>query len=204
MVFDDDANPGRMCTILDGRPRGPGDLSFRLLAAHSNASLFLAFRVRDQFLDDQRSDRRIGSPRFNFNDAAHVFINGDLVANDMPGYWSGVENGNREGFQVLADVLGQKLSVSTEFGNDDWKAGTRRTSDGYIVEFEIPLGPDRHQGRARVPTGDHRLVPAHERGRGRQRRARRAGDEPRDPLGRGPRELDLTGRANSPGSSACG
>jgi tetratricopeptide (TPR) repeat protein len=138
-VFDDDANPGRMCTMLDGRPRGPGDLSFRLLAAHSDASLFLAFRVRDQFLDDQRSDRRIGSPRFNFNDAAQVFINGDLVANDMPGYWSGVENGNREGFQVLADVLGQKLTVSTEFGNDDWKVGTRRTSDGYIVEFEIPL-----------------------------------------------------------------
>ena len=27
------------------------------------------------------------------------------------------------------------------FSNADWKVGTSRTADGYIIEFEIPLAP---------------------------------------------------------------
>ena len=46
---------------------------------------------------------------------------------------------SREGFQLLVDAAGHKFTTATDFTNADWKAATRRTPDGYIVEIEVPL-----------------------------------------------------------------
>jgi hypothetical protein len=131
--FDDDTNPGRLWAGSKSRSKAPDDLSVQIHTAYTEQSLFLAFRVRDQFVD--------ASERYSIwaNDDVEVFINGDHVANDMPpGLLCGAV-GNREGFQLLADAGGHQVTAATGFTNADWKVGTSRTADGYIIEFEIPL-----------------------------------------------------------------
>ena len=84
-TFDDDANPGRMYVWLKSRSKTPEDLSVRIHTAYTDRSLFLAFRVRDQFVDASEADAR----NANMNDSVEVFINGDHVANDsLPGFSS--------------------------------------------------------------------------------------------------------------------
>ncbi|QDV33163.1 tetratricopeptide repeat protein [Tautonia plasticadhaerens] len=138
--FDDDRNPGRMYRWLDPRGKARDDLSFRIMAAYSDASLFLAVQVRDSFLvaDPQALDP------VQSNDHVEVFINGDLTANDHnfgpaspPS--GGADFGSREGFQLLADTAGNQYTGTPEFTNDDWTAGASTTEDGYVIEFEIPL-----------------------------------------------------------------
>jgi hypothetical protein len=127
-TFDGDTNPGRLWAGDKSRSKAPDDLSVRVHAAHTDRSLFLAFQVRDQFVDV--SERYARTPWLN--DFVDVFINGDHVANDIP-------PGNREGFQLIADAGGHQQTIARDFTNRDWKVGTSRTADGYIIELEIPL-----------------------------------------------------------------
>jgi non-specific serine/threonine protein kinase/serine/threonine-protein kinase len=126
--FDDDVNPGLLSAHSRSGSKAPDDLSVQIHTAYTDRSLFLAFRVRDQFVDV--SERYAREPWRN--DFVDVFINGDHVANDIP-------PGNREGFQLLADAGGHQQTAIASFTNADWKAATTRTADGYIIELEIPL-----------------------------------------------------------------
>ena len=131
-------NPGRLLTLNPNRPNWsetvpPQDLSYELFAAHTTRSLFLAFRVADDFIDDQIED----GGRVFWNDSIELFIDGDRVPNDFnvrPRRLAG-----REGFQIASDVPGRQLTVSNEFTNSDWRVATSRFPEGYVMEFEIPL-----------------------------------------------------------------
>ncbi|HEV3122831.1 MAG TPA: sigma-70 family RNA polymerase sigma factor, partial [Isosphaeraceae bacterium] len=139
----DDKNPGREFANLNAsgikpavlrRAKSGDDLSYRVYAAHTAKSLFLAFAVRDQVIDAQKS----GEGRPFTNDCVEIFLDGDRVPNDFRG---GVDvgNGGREGFQLLADTADHKLTVGSGLKNSDWTVGSSRTPDGYVIEFEIPL-----------------------------------------------------------------
>jgi serine/threonine protein kinase/tetratricopeptide (TPR) repeat protein len=148
--FDDDANPGRLYAWGQSRSKKPDDLSVRVHAAHTDRSLFLAFLVRDQFVDASERDAR--TPRWN--DSVEIFIDADHVANDMPPglLFQFGQRGNREGFHLAADAGGHQCTVGEGLTNADWKAGTSRTPDGYLVEFEIPLALiDTRDGPELVP-----------------------------------------------------
>jgi tetratricopeptide (TPR) repeat protein len=156
-TFDDDTNPGRLFW-MKSRSKAPDDLSVRIHAAHTDRSLFLAFLVRDQFVDASEQDAKHPF----FNDSVEVFINGDNVANDVtPGLFVVGETGNREGFQLVADAGGHQYTVGEALTNADWKVGTSRTPDGYIIEFEVPLALiDTRDGPEFVPatSGSELLV----------------------------------------------
>jgi hypothetical protein len=129
--FDRDPNPGGsyLCGPATGETKDPSDLSVRMYAAHTATRLFLAFRVRDQSV---RANPE-GALAPWLNDSAEVYLDGDGVANDLtPVTW-----GNREGFMIGADVLGNHHRNSIL--GTRWKVGTGRTEDGYVIEFEIPL-----------------------------------------------------------------
>jgi len=157
--FDDDANPGRLWSGGKSRSKTPDDLSFWLHTAHTERSLFLAFRVRDQYVDDSELDARMPY----LNDFVGVFINGDHRTNDhIPGFLDlcGVA-GSREGFGLGADAAGHQNTGIGAFTNADWKVGTSRTADGYVIEFEIPLALiDTKDGPEYVPaqSGSELLV----------------------------------------------
>jgi hypothetical protein len=125
--------------IGDETQKKPEDLSVIIYTAYTDRSLFFAFRVKDQFVDAQPADQPPGV----FNDGVEVFIDGDRVSNDfnqgppIGGRMS--RTGNEEGFQLLADAAGHQYTLSNTFTDADWKAATTRTSDGYIIEIEIPL-----------------------------------------------------------------
>ena len=136
VTFDDDANPGRLPAWFDPHTKTSDDLSVRLHAAYTDRSLFLGFRVRDQFVRVSE----IHSREFLRNDSVDVFLDGDRQDNDLtPLFFEPTNGGNREGFQIAADAAGNQNTTSAEFGDSSWKVGTSRTSDGYIIEFEIPL-----------------------------------------------------------------
>jgi hypothetical protein len=125
-------------TFVPDPTRGklPTDLSMEVQAAYTDNALFLAFRVHDQFVDAQESDRSLPM----YNDGVEVFIDGDGVANDFGiGPNGSIGTGSREGFQLLVNAAGHQFTASTDFTNADWKAAARRSDDGYIVEMEIPL-----------------------------------------------------------------
>ncbi len=132
----------------------PEDLSVQLQAAYSDQSLFLAFRVRDQFIDAPAVDQ----PNPHFNDCVEVFLDGDHVANDFNAN-NESKTGSSEGFQLLTDAAGHQLTVSDDFTNRDWKAATARTGDGYVVELEIPLSLiDTQDGPGKTPAGPSSLI----------------------------------------------
>ena len=134
----------------------PADLSMEVYAAYTDRSLFLAFRVRDQFVDAQ-----IEEERPELDDGVEVFIDGDGVPNDfIPNDAAlGDVRGSKEGFQIGGNAAGQKFTKSQEFTNDDWKSAARRTPDGYIVEMEIPLGLiDTLDGPPFAPAGPGSLL----------------------------------------------
>ena len=132
--FTRDRNPGRFY-IFDDKTRSTkdqADLSARMFAAHTNTALFLAVRVRDQFV---RADPVAARAPF-LNDSVELYLDGDRVPNDL---LSVTAAGNREGFQLIADSIGNRFSSSPDVGDTRWKVGTARTGDGYVIEFEIPL-----------------------------------------------------------------
>jgi serine/threonine protein kinase/tetratricopeptide (TPR) repeat protein len=148
VTFDGDANPGRLYAFGKSRSKTPDDLSVRFHAVYTDRSLFLAFRVRDQFVT--ASELKARSP--DRNDSIDVYLNGDLVANDLTPVFSTDHVGNREGFQLEANAVGHQLTVSVDFTNADWKVATSRTGDGYLIEFEIPLALiDTRDGPEYVP-----------------------------------------------------
>jgi serine/threonine protein kinase/tetratricopeptide (TPR) repeat protein len=157
--FDGDTNPGRLWAWSKSRSKMPNDLSFQIHTAYTDRSLFLAFQVRDQFVDAGDRDNE-NNPILN--DSVDLFINGDQVANDMtPVCPVQLPVGNREGFQIVADAGGHQGTMTNAFTNADWKVGTSRTPDGYIIEFEIPLALiDTRDGPAYVPatSGSELLV----------------------------------------------
>jgi hypothetical protein len=135
--FARDPNPGGSYLMVSEdlapqRIKDPSDLSVQMHAAHTATALFLAFRVRDQ------SVRAIPAAAHMpwQNDSIEVYLDGDRVANDstpaMPG-------GNREGFRVGADALGNHFPMPAEVGDARWKVGASRTDDEYVIEFEVPL-----------------------------------------------------------------
>jgi Carbohydrate family 9 binding domain-like len=111
----------------------PEDLSIEAYAAYTETSLFLAFRVHDQFVDAQEVDRE----QPYWNDGVEVYIDGDRVANDF--YPGKGPQGTAEGFQLIVDAAGHQYTASRDFKNADWKGAAKRTPDGYVVEMEIPL-----------------------------------------------------------------
>jgi WD40 repeat protein len=133
-------NPGRLIIFnAEGRKWSPTvppqDLSFALYAAHTQRSLFLAFRVTDDFIDDEPEDNGV----VFFNDCVELFIDGDRVPNDFGPGGDPAKGAGREGFQIIADARGRQFTKSADFTNGDWRVGTSRLADGYIIEFEIPL-----------------------------------------------------------------
>src|SRR5262249_54537629 len=131
--FDDESNPGRLWAWGTSRRKAPDDLSIRLHASHTGRSLFLALQVRDQLVHP--GDAKDANPVAN--DAVEIFINGDQVANDLTFVSNGSPIRNHEGFQLVADVVGRQYATPDSISNSEWKVGTSRTPDGYIVEFEI-------------------------------------------------------------------
>jgi serine/threonine protein kinase len=128
----------------------PDDLSVRLRAAYSDQSLFLAFQVRDQFVDDQESDR----DRPQFNDGIEIFLDGDRVSNDFLFVYGQPVKGSSEGFQLIANAAGHQATVSRDFTNRDWKAAGKKNGAGYVTEVEIPLSLiDVKDGPRRIAAG---------------------------------------------------
>jgi hypothetical protein len=70
------------------------------------------------------------------NDCIEVYLDGDRVAND---HTPAMGWGNREGFQVGADVLGNRFGAPEDVEDGPWKVRTGRTKVGYVMEFEVPL-----------------------------------------------------------------
>jgi serine/threonine protein kinase len=136
-----------------GRPmpgKAPDDLSVRLRAAYSDRSLFLAFQVRDQFVDDEESDRE----RPQCNDGVEIFLDGDRVSNDFYPPIGHAAPGSSEGFQLIANVAGHKLTTSRDFTINDWKSAANRYEEGYVIEVEIPLALiDVKDGPQKVAAG---------------------------------------------------
>jgi hypothetical protein len=132
-----DANPGRSyrTVSMTTTSKEPSDLSARLFAAHSGSSLFVAARVRDQYV---RCDP-VARAAPELNDAVEVFLDGDRVANDYTPASGSTWRGNREGLRLIADSQGNRTCRAPALGKAGWKVGSSRTVDGYIVEFEIPL-----------------------------------------------------------------
>jgi serine/threonine protein kinase len=148
VTFEGDANPGRLWSGGQSRSKTPDDLSARIYTAYTERSLFLAFQVRDQFVDASELDAK--SP--HNHDGVQVCINGDQVANDLTPVSLTGRSGNREGFALGADAAGNRGAAPGDLTDAGWRAGTSRTSDGYIIEFEIPLALiDTRDGPEFVP-----------------------------------------------------
>jgi hypothetical protein len=135
--FARDPNPGGSYLgvgegLAPQRIKDPSDLSVRMHTVHTATSLFLAFRVRDQSV---RATPAVAHMPW-LNDSIEVYLDGDRVANDstpaMPG-------GNREGYRVGADAIGNHFPMPPEVGESRWKAGASPTQDGYVIEFEVSL-----------------------------------------------------------------
>jgi hypothetical protein len=156
-IAPDEYGPG-IEARFDGE-KTPDDLSLRIYTAYTDRSLFLAFQVRDQLMVAGEQNAKMPWD----NDSVAVFINGDQVANDwLPAAAADgfVPRGNREGFLIIADAAGHQ-STNSDFKNADWKVGTSRAPDGYIIEFEIPLALiDTRDGPEYIParSGSELLV----------------------------------------------
>ena len=79
--FTRDRNPGRFYIFDDktGSTKDQADLSARIFAAHTSTALFLAVRVRDQFV---RADPVAANAPF-LNDSVDLYLDGDRVPNDL-------------------------------------------------------------------------------------------------------------------------
>jgi hypothetical protein len=132
--FAGDRNPGRSY-LFDETTRAtkhPSDLSVRMHAAHTGTALFLAVSVRDQSV---QADPAAATIPYK-NDGVELFLDGDRIPNDLT-YINPF--GNHEGFQIIADALGNRYSSAPAVRDTRWQVGTARTAGGYVIEFEIPL-----------------------------------------------------------------
>ena len=127
--FAGDVNPGRVGL---GSVTDAADLSAEVFVAYSSTTLHLAVRVRDQFIDAQSENA--AAPFLN--DSIELFFDGDRAIGDKPP----LAAGSREGFQVIADTLGNKFTCATDFTSTDWTVATSTFPGGYVIEFAIPLG----------------------------------------------------------------
>ena len=130
--FIDDENPGRFHpnpALQQDYDNTDADMSYDLYAAHTDSMLYLGFRVYDEFLDIQDED--YDTPWEN--DAIELFMDPDNDPTDLiPD--TGRES-TPEGFQIVSDAVGHLL-------RDDiieFTAGTNTLTDGYVIEFGIPL-----------------------------------------------------------------
>jgi hypothetical protein len=112
----------------DDPPDGPTDLSFTTLALYTPNDLFIAVDVADDAFHDD-------SDQIWQNDAVELYMDGDLVANDLSIHWN---HASPEGFQLLIDLRDEAGAWGLEF-DQDWFATTRTYDGGYVVEFRIPL-----------------------------------------------------------------
>jgi serine/threonine protein kinase len=124
--------PGLKNTALT---KSADDLSVRLSAAYTDRALFLACRVRDQFVDQSETDR----DRPHLNDSVAIFLDGDGFANDFNPRIDSNAKGSKEGFQLVADAAGHQATFAEGLTNRDWNTAARRTGDGYVIEYKIPL-----------------------------------------------------------------
>ncbi len=127
--FTNPSNPGR---LLLGSVSSASDLSATMFTAYSDDSLFIAFRVFDDFIDANPADP--GRPVRN--DSIELYIDGDRTAND---FTPASRAGNAEGFQLASDVLGNQSTLGVGLSNSDWSVATSRFTGGYVVEFRLPL-----------------------------------------------------------------
>jgi serine/threonine protein kinase/tetratricopeptide (TPR) repeat protein len=135
--FSNDPNPGGSYLGIDEttspqRIKDPSDLSVQMHTVHTAAALFLAFRVRDQSV--RATPAAAHQPWLN--DCVEVYLDGDRVANDFTPIRG---EGNREGFRIGSDPLGNRFMGTPEVNNPLLKVGASRTEDGYVIEFEVPL-----------------------------------------------------------------
>jgi Ca2+-binding RTX toxin-like protein len=125
-----DANPGR---VAIGTVSNDRDLFAEVFSTYTSTDLWIAVRVQDDFIDAQAGDA--ATPFLN--DSVELFIDGDRAANDF------TAGGNNEGFQLIADSLGNKFtSAGGAFTNANWSVATTTFSGnfvGYSIEFRIPL-----------------------------------------------------------------
>ena len=98
------------------------------------------------------------------NDSVEVFINGDhrsqrsrpRVLLSLQYHWATARVSSSSPMRGATNPPGPRA-----FTDADWKVGTSRTADGYIVEFEIPLALiDTRDGPEYVPatSGSELLV----------------------------------------------
>lgn len=141
--FTDDSNPGVLWERSAETVKTPENLSFELRAAYTAESLYLAVQVYDDVVYGEDPERVWQ------NDSIEIFIDGDRNTND---FLATERRGNAEGFQLLADVNGKKSGSRTEIPLRAWRFQPKRTSDGYIGEFAVPLDQiDTHDGPGDVP-----------------------------------------------------
>ena len=144
ILFQADNNPGRLAsgTVDDER-----DLRLQLYAAYTASDLHLAFRVVDDFVDDQEEDAL--NPYHN--DSVEIYIDGDGRPGDLE---PKATDGHREGFFLIVDAAGHKMTGCVDFDNERWSARARRMAAGYIIETRIPLASmDTKDGPGHVPAG---------------------------------------------------
>ena len=135
--FTGHPNPGQLFSGSVHQTLPASQLSFSLFTAYTATDLFLAFQVTDPAVPGQQVN-----PALPFlNDAVEVFVGG--TPGD-PNFTPPNRSGDRGAFQLIADRFGDKLTTAGTppggFTNADWTAGTRTDANGYVVEFDIPLG----------------------------------------------------------------
>ncbi len=133
--MSDNVNPGLFWKFTNRTTATHSDLSYTIYSAHTLSTLFIAFAVSDQFIDDQIADANLPFR----NDSVELFLDADRVSNDLNPLQTNFAPGTKEGFQIISDVLGNKYSAASDFTNADWTVATQRTADGYVIEFAIPL-----------------------------------------------------------------
>lgn len=127
-----DDNPGRI-QFHNNYDDTDEDMSFNMYTAHTDTALYLAFDVKDDFLDIQDEDAEQPWE----NDAVELFINADGDSEDMiPG--TGRTSG-AEGFQIIADAVGHQFFGNGGINLVDFQVGTKITGTNYVIEFRIPL-----------------------------------------------------------------
>ena len=139
--FTDGSNPGLLSL---GSVSSDADLSYEMFTAYSDTALYLGFRVRDDFIDNNDTNPIL-------NDEIELFIDGDRVAND---FIPPDRTGNAEGFQLAADTVGHQFTQGTGLSNADWSVATSTFPGGYNIEFAIPLSMiDTQDGPGVTPAG---------------------------------------------------
>ena len=137
--------------------KDPSDLSVRMHAVHTATALFLAFRVRDQSV---QADPVAANVPWK-NDCVEVYLDGDRMPNDLTPVSD--MSGNLEGFQIIADALGNQFSGDLPTSGTRLEGGHEPHRGRVRDRVRDPARPDRHPGRARVPARDDRLGAADER-----------------------------------------